>query len=383
MQTNDLNKKSNLVISLILEKVVKFNDGYSKTNETTVEKFSQVDFVEMASSQFGLPLSETQKKKTLELNKSNGPLKVDNVNKIYNENLGENSNRIIEKTFNSICDNIVAAATNQSQAKSETKLSLCLKSTINIKSNIIFILCVLPCEMPPVLSFKALKFGNWMRNQISNKELNNESNVKNDYKEDSDVEVSPDVIEYTKRSSISSLNIYKNNSNNKVMNKQDDDIIYRNTMVDYKEQKELNNTSQNNHRNNYENDYHNTYTDAVENRKYNLNENEKSGKNQDLMKNKKIFELEKSILNLEGKKNKITNEIFSENQNISKQFSHNTSENYIYNSKTSKNFYEPHDFKQENMILNSDLIIFKEENSRLCEINKFLQSENENLKSKM
>lgn len=458
-QINCLNNKSNLVISLILEKMTKFNDGYSKSNETTLEKFSQVDFVEIASSQYGLPLSQTQKSKTKNdlNNKSISSSKVDNVNKIFNDNLELNCNKIIEKTFNSLCDNIVSAS-HQSQAKTESKLSLCLKPTLNKNSNIIFLICVLPCELPPTLSFKSLKFGNWMRNQIYNYEPNVVKS-RNQIKEDSDVEVeSPDIIEYTKVAPKSKTKYNNPESEEARLNKEKsaDELNCINTRsADFNETKNFNENRTFNEEQNiyddekpfklnnqygnkeetpynaYKQQYYN-YKDEINYKPYNQlktsdkdgtlfkpynqqrnsyfeendnfqnssnnirtlnnykykNEINKTYQNDEINQKTRQFEEVYQMKNLEERKEGLHNEI-KNLEKYSKTIRHvpdNTltiSDNFVNNSNTSKNLYETKDFRQENMIMKSDLIIFKEENSQLKEVNKNLQAQIDKMTLKM
>jgi hypothetical protein len=68
-----------------------------------------------------------------------------------------------------------------------------------------------------------------------------------------------------------------------------------------------------------------------------------------------------------------------------KQFTRPTStvENATFSPSKTNNFYEPQDFRQENMILRSDLIIYKEENSQMKEINRNLTIQIENLNMRM
>ena len=91
--------------------------------------------------------------------------------------------RNTSKTFNSICDNIVSTCENITP-KTESKLTMCLKKTLQYNSNVVFINCINPFEYPLNYSFKSLKFGNWLRNQILNNKENNI--VKNRYSNDED-----------------------------------------------------------------------------------------------------------------------------------------------------------------------------------------------------
>ena len=137
LKINDLKKKSHLVISLILEKTVKASENFSKTNEKTIEKFAQIDFVELASAQYGLPKIKLEPEEKFQSNDD-----------ILNKN--------ISNTFNSISNCIVAAASNL-QPKQDSKLSLCLKTTLNKNGRIIFVANVLATEYPLSASLKTLK----------------------------------------------------------------------------------------------------------------------------------------------------------------------------------------------------------------------------------
>ena len=82
----------------------------------------------------------------------------------------------IAKSFNSLSDAIVSACSYLTM-KNETTLSLCLKNTINSQSNIVFINCIIPYEYPIGESYKAIKFTNWLRNQVINVEGNRANNT--------------------------------------------------------------------------------------------------------------------------------------------------------------------------------------------------------------
>jgi len=417
MLVNNMSKKSHLVTSLILEKVSKFNDNLSKTNEIVIEKYSQVDFVELASSEYGLSISEVQRKKinSSEIEKKG---KTDNVNKIYNEGLEDAENKGIEKAFNSICDNIIAV-NNNTPPKTETKLTLCLKPTLNKKSNIVFIFCVLPNEKPPIFSSKSLKFGNWLRNQISNFESNTENRFKNFNGNDSDVEVEPDVIEYTKESKYQ--NIYKNNEerynilqdeehtgiynsslnessdnrNNRYNNSINNNNYYSKSILRNESEDPVSNNMRNRNRNIYYetkanhhpnngNDMHNRIHELESSRRSPLDEriDNHSKLKQNMSTDKNNLNNNFQMGNVSGisDMNKAFNNIYTQKLNT-----------YLKNDNEIKNKHrgidnklnEDQDYRKEYMILKSDLIIYKEQNTHLIEMNNKLQAELENLSSKM
>ena len=101
-------------ISISLEKREEnINDNHKFTNETAIENYSQIDFVELCSSNYGL-MSELS-----DNDASQSALLYRNTS----------------KTFNSICDNIVSTCENITP-KTESKLTMCLKKTLQYNSNI-------------------------------------------------------------------------------------------------------------------------------------------------------------------------------------------------------------------------------------------------------
>ena len=140
LKVNDLNKKSHLVTSLIIEKREKIPDGYSRLTEQTIENFAQIDFVELADSNFGLSNQQDE----VDLDNSKIEL-VDDL--LY---------RFISKTYNSVTNNILAAASG-TMGKNDTKLTLSIKNTLRANSQIILMTNAIPYEEPLVNSIKALK----------------------------------------------------------------------------------------------------------------------------------------------------------------------------------------------------------------------------------
>ena len=140
LKVNEMNKKSHLVISLIIGKREKFPDRNNKIIEQVCENFAQIDFVELADSNFGLSNQSEDRE--------------DEVNKL--EPVDDLLYRFISKTYNSISNNILAVA-NGRYVKNDSKLSLTLKNTLKIKSQIIMITNAIPYQDSPILSVKALK----------------------------------------------------------------------------------------------------------------------------------------------------------------------------------------------------------------------------------
>ena len=159
-KVNELKRKSHFIISLRIEKREKTSDGITKTNECSIDNYAQIDFVELASSNFGFMND------------------IDENDESLNGILYKNTSKV----FNSLCNNIVSASAHLTP-KFETKLTLCLKKTIRPESTITFINCVVPWEYPLNQSFKALKFTNWLRNQVLNLNENNDYQVNTPYEE--------------------------------------------------------------------------------------------------------------------------------------------------------------------------------------------------------
>ena len=136
LKINELKKKSHLVISLVLEKREKVSDGVHKITEKSIEKFAQMDFVELASSNIGLPA-----------------IKVPESDYQTNDDINAHT---LSKNFDTLSVNLVASVTNQPSTK-DSKLTLALKPTLNSDSDTLLFTCVLATEDPPVNSMKALK----------------------------------------------------------------------------------------------------------------------------------------------------------------------------------------------------------------------------------
>ncbi len=146
LKVNELKRKSHFIVSLTIEKREITSDGITRiNNENLIDNYSQIDFVELVSSNFGLV----------------GDINDNDLSK--NGILYQNTSKV----FNSISNNIVCASSNMTP-KNESKLTLCLKKTLRFNSNIVFINCMVPWEYPLNHSYKALKFGNWIRNQVKN-----------------------------------------------------------------------------------------------------------------------------------------------------------------------------------------------------------------------
>jgi len=143
LKVNDLNRKSHLVTSLIIEKREKIPDGYNRTTEQALENFAQIDFVELADANLGLAAQADEELADIDSSKASEP--VDDL--LY---------RFISKTFNSVTNNILCAASGR-EVKNDTKLTLSLKNTLRANSQIILFTNAIPTEEPLINSIKALK----------------------------------------------------------------------------------------------------------------------------------------------------------------------------------------------------------------------------------
>ena len=197
LKVNELKRKSHLVISIIIEKREKTLDSITRiNNENLNENYSQIDFVELASSNYGL-IGDIDENET-------------SINRILYQNTS--------KVFNSISNNIICSFNNMTP-KNESKLTLCLKKTLRMNSNIVLVNCIVPWEYPLNNSFKALKFGNWIRNHILNLSEN-------------DVMVNNNFNQFSKNyEDENNINNY-NNMNDNIMNNLNDNINNMNDLND-------------------------------------------------------------------------------------------------------------------------------------------------------
>ena len=136
LKVNEINRKSSFIFSIKVQK---------RTNNN-IDYFSRIDFVELPSSNFGqTEISENDFSQKAIIYK--------NINNV----------------FNSLCENI-ACSCDYKMPNNDCSLTLALKNTINPKSNIVFVNCVIPWEYPLGYSYKAIKFTNWLRNIVINQE---------------------------------------------------------------------------------------------------------------------------------------------------------------------------------------------------------------------
>ena len=156
LKINDINRKSYFIISIRLEKKLYDKNGVMILNDN-LKNFSQIDFVELVSSNFG------------------------QLDQIADDDFSPKAMlyRNTDNAFNSLCENIVCSCSNTTP-NNDCSLTLALKNTINPESNIVFINCIIPWESPLNYSFKAIKFTNWLRNMVieQNQNINKVKNEK-------------------------------------------------------------------------------------------------------------------------------------------------------------------------------------------------------------
>ena len=395
LKVKDLNKYSYLVVSLKLRKKIQNRVGNNIIDNYSADYFSQIDFVELISSEIGL---NDKFQDTNDLS--------------FEYSLYENTKNV----YDSIIDNISCANYGITPNK-ESTITLSLKNTLKTNSNIIFFNCVIPWEFPINNSFKALKFTTWLRNQVINEgENNNENkqninfinnnlyntinennnnnsnyhyqnnsyfinNYKNPISEDNsyinqyqncDINRSFPIInksiiqahsinnEINEEEKDSKFNIDEENNIKLIRNRSSKLVINKNMNKSY----EMGKTRNNNISQQIENNLQNT------NNYININEN--------LTQNDRTFQtLEKTLKELENKKLEIENKMYEDKVNIN-----NSNEidpnNIINNFQISPNNImspEALRMKEEQDILKSDNIIMKEDISRLSELNQNLENE--------
>ena len=395
LKVKDINKNSYLIVSLKLRKKIQKRVGNNITDNYSADYFSQIDFVELITSEIGLND------------------KFQNANDLSFEcSLYENT----KKVYDSIIDNISSANYGITPNK-ESTLTLSLKNTLKANSNIIFFNCVIPWEYPINNSFKALKFSTWLRNQVKNDgeniniENNNSNNNNNLY---NTIDENNNIINNQYQNNSCYLQNFKNpiaendlyikynNNPNSNMNKSFPIInnsisqsqFLNNEIKD--EGKDLNlnideeskiklkrNRSSNlifnkNLNKSYEIgrnkniNISNIMENSIQNKNPYININENLSQN-----DKTIQTLEQTLKELENKKLEIENKIYEDKINI-KNSNDNNSNNFINKFHFSqKNIMSPEVLlmKEKQDILKSDNIIMKEDISRLSELNQNLENE--------
>ena len=399
LKVKDINKNSYLIVSLKLRKKIQNRVGNKIIDNYSADYFSQIDFVELVSSEIGL--SD----------------KFQNTNDLsFEYSLYENT----KKVYDSIIDNISSSNYGISPTK-ESTVTLSLKNTLKTNSNIIFFNCVIPWEYPINESFKALKFTTWLRNQVVNNEENinnndngnlnlvNNNNLFNTINESNNIinnqfNNNSYYIENFKNP-IADEDLYinfKNNPNNNVnnsfpiINNQTSQSQFLNNNMG-EEEKEMNlnideetniKLMRNHSSNKMINKNMNKSFDIGRNRHNNIsnnmensiqNKNQYINMNENFPQNDKTFQtLEQTLKELENKKLEIENKIYEDKMNINNNSNEINPNNSLNNFQFSpKNILSPEALlmKEKQDILKSDNIILKEDINRLSELNQNLENE--------
>ena len=397
LKVKDINKNSYLIVSLKLRKKVQNRVGNNIIDNYSADYFSQIDFVELVSSEIGL--SD----------------KFQNTNDLsFEYSLYENT----KKVYDSIIDNISSSNYGITPTK-ESTVTLSLKNTLKTNSNIIFFNCVIPWEYPINESFKALKFTTWLRNQVVNDEENinnnandnlvNNNNLFNTINESNNIinnqfNNNSYYIENFKNP-IADEDLYinlKNNPNNNVNNsfpiinnQTSQSQFLNNNMREEEKEMNLNIDEETNiklmrNRSCYKmiNKNLNKSFDIGRNRHNNIsnnmdnsiqNKNQFININENFPQNDKTFQtLEQTLKELENKKLEIEKKIYEDKMNINNNSNEINPNNSLNNFQFSpKNIMSPEALlmKEKQDILKSDNIIMKEDINRLSELNQNLENE--------
>ena len=389
LKVKNINKNSNLIVSLKLRKKIQNRVGNNIIDNYSADYFSQIDFIELISSEIGI----TDKY-------------GDSNDLSFEYSLFENT----KNTYDSMIDNIACANYGITPSK-ESTLTLSLKNTLKANSNIIFFNCVIPWEFPIDNSFKALKFTTWLRNQVINEgeNFNGETNNLINKNIFNSVNESNNSNNYHFQNNSHFINNYKNpilgeNMNNNININNTFPIINNSNSQSY---------SINNEINEEEKEYNSNYIDEENNIKLmrnhsskllinkNMNKSYEFGKNRNnksqLMdnnfqnktsyininenitpKDKTMQSLEQTLKELEDKKLEIENKMYEDKYNI------NNMTNELKPNNSNNNFqFSPNNvmspevllMKEQQDILRSDNIIMKEDINHLNELNQNLENE--------
>jgi len=389
LKVKNINKNSNLIVSLKLRKKIQNRVGNNIIDNYSADYFSQIDFIELISSEIGI----TDKY-------------GDSNDLSFEYSLYENT----KNTYDSMIDNIACANYGITPSK-ESTLTLSLKNTLKANSNIIFFNCVIPWEFPIDNSFKALKFTTWLRNQVINEGENFNSETNNLINKNifNSINESNNSNNYHFQNNSHFINNYKNpilgeNMNNNININNTFPIINNSNSQSY---------SINNEINEEEKEYNSNHTDEENNIKLmrnhsskllinkNMNKSYEFGKNRNnksqLMdnnfqnktsyininenitpKDKTMQSLEQTLKELEDKKLEIENKMYEDKYNI------NNMTNELKPNNSNNNFqFSPNNvmspevllMKEQQDILRSDNIIMKEDINHLNELNQNLENE--------
>ena len=340
MNINDIKKKSHLIISLYIE----------NKKDKKIIPFSQIDFLELVSSDFGLS----------DENEVNNNLK----NEIYiNTNYA----------FNAIADNIINLSKNISinQLNNNHILLTCLKNTLKSNSNIILFNCVIPWEFPLKHSYNSCKFINYIYNQIKGFSVINNNKISYSY-----------LLDFNKINKNIEKNNYLNynsNCNNNVNSERMNNYLNIDKTNNIIPEKEINRDNLNNKVEKYllklpNTNNKNKHSNSKKKINNNKNINNRIRLSFDIKhppeKISKLNEINYALKELE-KQNKKLNIISKEEKEIEDKINNNIEDNFIINS---KNVIENKSDNINYAELKSNNIIMKEDIERLQLANKNLEN---------
>ena len=336
---NDIKKKSHFIISIYLENKVE--------NTNNFLPFSQFDFVELVSSNYGL------------LNEKENNINID-------DNLFQNTNNV----FNSIAENIISLSQGSLSTK-DSVVTLSLKNTMRLGCNIILMNCVVPWEFPLDPSYNSLKFASSIYSQIC--KGNNNSNYFNNF--NSNNSINNLTLEFSNSNSCNhltkDLNSNANSNQNNIININDSNYEkmneYLNSLtidkIDYlfpeKEFPNSNNNIRNNNKNSNDNNNAVNYKNKVNN---NLFTKYKGNKNNYAKPNKALLRKNKNI-----SMNKSYDDETKSNTNREKNNRNHTKKNNSKKKKNSKNIslnYESISPKEQKLIKLNEALKELEEKSK-------------------
>ena len=347
---NDNKKRSHLIITI-----------YLTQNNNII---SQIDFVELASSNFGIL----------------------NDNDDYNCLFTENNNKFfknVSKVFNSIAENIICLSKG-CISNNDSILTLALKRTMRPTSNIIFMNCVVPWEFPLSHSFSAVKYSNMIychcnennRNGVFNLINNNDKNKIKEFL--NNLTIDEKIIPKKTIPSKNKKNIQKSNTNIKKIPIKNKSNSTKNPIIKYnKKYKKNDNLKKNNIR---INKYGRLSEQDLRLKKLNESLKEIETKHSELIQkinnDTQIYDSSRYYKDL----------YLTENNNISNDNGLNNrsdlfnQKNYfdLFQSMKSENFNEENEFdkiKLNQTTLKTDNIILKEDINHLTEMNKKLENE--------
>ena len=390
LKAKNINKNSHIVISLKLQRIIQNTIGNNISDNYTINSFSQIDFVELVSSEIGL----------------NDNFQNNNNDLSYEFSLYNNTKNV----YDSIIDNIIHAS-NGTTPKNETMLTLSLKNTLKTNSKIIFFNCVIPWEYPINNSYKSLKFANWLRIQVINEgeNVDNDNISTNNINPNSIIMNNSNNLFNTINDTTTANSVINQNINNSCL------INNQNTPL-YLTQNNQNCVNQNYNNQNYNSSLNNLLapSQSIDNgkKRNNFIIEEQKGDNNFNINEEKNIKLMRSrsggLINISNinNNNSLSQALDNNNQNSKNQLNANDKtlltlehtlkeieekkleiENKIYQEKNRNNFnsnmnvsmpisnQEDKNLKEEQEILKSDNIIMKEDINRLNEININLENE--------